>query len=530
MAEFAKNRTELIQQQLSHLHPKPSIPSSARVSKSQDALSDRDSHCTLPAKLVSKGYSEASGSSVDSNSSKKSKSSREKAKNDDRDRRDRSKSDKSRDRHDSKEKDSRHRHRDKDRHSESKDKEKNRSRDRIRETSSSSKSSGDWKDYNEAKRASPQKRSHKKEPGLGSDDDNVDSDTKLLKRAPSSPIQNNSKIPALMLVKQDEDGMSEENQEHGLSHPAKSPSFNSQAVESSGSECSSPMKRKFSKDKQSDREYSKTPRNEKERISKDKDKTVISDPRLRRRVEREKGVKAEEKNWEQSSSKEACKPTEWNNYRARQQAVLRKSYRKPSGNEHKDEETASTETVTNFSRVKPDLMAGDVDLRAPTFDVDLRTETDGSGPEPPNKKSRGDSRGTFDEYYAFLNAFTYFKIISRYFSECFLISSSDLIKDSMQCTAFTYLLRIWANYDILKTSQENENSYEMTEESPLIVVGRVSSSTTCNIEYYNIGNLARSMFSLGVKMIYNKLFGVQNQSSSKNSYIRRNIPIPRAYY
>lgn len=512
MAETAKNRTEIIQQQLSILHPKAPSGNASRnspPSKSQESSSDRESHSSSSTKLA-KSHSEASGSSSVDGSPSKKKSSREKSDRDRSDRRDRSKSDKSRDRHDSKEKESRHRHRDKVRHADSskekdKSREREKSRERNREPSVKCKTSGgEWKDYNEAKSVSPGKRTYRKDTVNDSEDDDVemnhDVKPKPLKRLPSPTLDIGIKS-----IKQETTTPweSDSHNTHAHQQAKKSPSSSSQVSESSTGG-NSPLKRKMHKEKQSEKERSKDKDIKSERQSKEKEKPIISDPRLRRRMEKEKALQAIQESGD--TGDEPIKPSEWKDYRARQQAVLRRSYRKHTGIDVKDESQESHDVVT-VCNAKSEGNSSDVDLRfEPPFDVDLRTETDGSGPEPPAKKSRPGSHSTFVEYYAFLNTFKYYSTIRR--KVFIFITIYDIRQDCTQCSSLIFINRVRVNFDIFKSSQENDKYNLKTETQELwwLMVGNLCQPVIPIITLPESSNL-------GSKNRYLPNFCVSTQSS-----------------
>lgn len=487
MAETAKNRTEIIQQQLLNLHPKaPSVNSSRNSppskSQSQESLSDRESHSTssLSSKLA-KSHSEASGSSSVDGSPSKKKSSRDKSDRDRSDRRDRSKSDKGRDRHESKEKESRHRHRDKVRHAEnSKEKDKSRerekSRERNREPSIKSKTSGggEWKDYNEAKCVSPGKRTYRKDTANDSEDDDVemnhDVKPKPLKRLPSPTLDIGMKS-----IKQETGSPWESDSHNAHSHQQakKSPSSSSSQVSESSAGGNSPLKRKLKEHSEKQRSKDKEPKSE--RQSKEKEKPIISDPRLRRRMEKEKALLAVSQE-SGDTGDEPIKPSEWKDYRARQQAVLRRSYRKHTGIDMKDDGSQESHDVVTVCNVKTEGNGGDVDLRfEPPFDVDLRTETDGSGPEPPAKKSRPGSHSTFVEYYAFLNTLKFYSTIRR--KLLIFITIYDTRQDCTQCSSLIFIkrVRVRVKFDNFESSQENDkyNLKTDTQELWWLIVGHL---------------------------------------------------------
>ncbi|CAL8089630.1 unnamed protein product [Orchesella dallaii] len=396
MAQMAKHKTERIQQQLSNLQ-KPSssgsgasgsssIKDSPSSSKGHESSSDRESHSSISSKIT-KCNNEASASSLENSPSKKSKSSR------DRDRRDRGKNDKSKDnRHDSKEKDSRHRHRDKDRHNDNKDKEKDR-HERSKDPASTVKASGEWKDYNEAKKASS-KRVYRKPSGVESDEEIEDSKKDLpLKHTPSPPPMAHSPTKSGSTFRFSSDVHDDIEPSSQATNPTKSPQQFSQSGDSSSMSPGviTPLKRRLPKENKPDKD-----RKGRDKSDKNREKPVVSDPRLRKRQDKQKNLKSsDESNREEPTNKTG---NEWKDYRERQKNVLRRTYRKNTGIEGKEEQSSESNHLLNS-----DIGPGDVDLRfeAP-MDLDLRTEADANGTEPPAKKSRSGKdaqHNTFDDLF-----------------------------------------------------------------------------------------------------------------------------------
>jgi len=94
--------------------------------------------------------------------------------------------------------------------------------------------------------------------------------------------------------------------------------------------------------------------------------------------------------------------TKWRDYRERQKAVLKRTYRKTPGVSEADEAENKEPIVVNLDD-ETIVTSVDVDLRFQgRKDVDLRSEVD-SKTEPPAKKSRGGNNfNSLDQYYTFL--------------------------------------------------------------------------------------------------------------------------------